>query len=62
MKILCSKEEFASLVRSCLIGARYEACVGCPFACVCSAGGEPVFDEQIMTRIEDICEIEVGNG
>lgn len=59
MKILCNKEEFAALVRQCFIGARYEACVGCPFSGVCTAGGEPVYDDQIMSRIEDICEIEV---
>lgn len=62
MKIICNKEEFASLVRNCLLGARYEACAGCPFRGVCSAGGEPVYDEHIMSRIEDICEIEVDHG
>lgn len=59
MKIICSKQEFAALVRSCMGSARFEACAGCPFAGICTAGGEPVYDEQIMTRIEDICEIEV---
>lgn len=63
MKIICSKDEFAALVRECYRSARDEGCTGCPFAPVCTAGVDPDYDDQIMTRIEDICEIgEVANG
>ena len=62
MKIICNKQEFAALVRSCMGSARFEACVGCPFASICTAGGEIQFEDQKMTRIEDICEIEVEHG
>lgn len=63
MKIICSKEEFAALVRECYRCAREEACTGCPFSPVCTACGNFDYDDQIMTRIEDICEIEVpANG
>lgn len=62
MKIVCNQKEFAALVRECYRCAREEACAGCPFASICTAGDEPMYDDQIMSRIEDICEIEVGAG
>lgn len=62
MKIVCNQKEFAALVRECYRCAREEYCTGCPFASICTAGNEPVYEDQIMTRIEDICEIEVEHG
>lgn len=55
MKILCTKDEFALLVRSCM--GEHSTCSGCPFAFVCSQGGDEIFDDDIMEKIEDICEI-----
>lgn len=62
MKIICNKKEFAALVRECYRGARDGSCVGCLFAAVCTAGREQMYEDQVMTRIEDICEIEVSAG
>lgn len=62
MKIICNQKEFAALVRMCYRSAMDHRCDGCPFGGVCTAGGEPMYDDQIMGRIEDICEIEVGAG
>ena len=62
MKILCSKEEFAALVRQCYRSAMDCRCDGCPFSPVCTCGIEQCYENQIMSRIEDICEIEVANG
>lgn len=59
MKIICTKEEFAGLVRACeQIGASsYTSCSGCVFNTVCAQDGDPS-DGDIMYRIEDICEIQ----
>ena len=63
MKITCNKKEFAALVRECYRAARDGSCCGCLFSPVCTSGSDPVYDDQIMTRIEDICEIgEAANG
>ena len=62
MKILCNQKEFAALVRECYRCAREEHCCGCPFASICTAGGEPMYDDQIMARIEDIIKIEVADN
>ncbi len=61
MKIVCSKEEFAALVRECYRSATVESCKGCLFSSVCTAGYDILNDDHVMTRIEDICEIEVGD-
>ena len=61
MKILCNQKEFAALVRECYRCARDGSCDGCPFASICTSGGEPMYDDHIMSRIEDICEIEVAS-
>ena len=60
MKIDCNKDEFAALVRQCYRAARDYSCDGCPFGPICTAGTEAVCEDQIMSRIDDICEIEVG--
>ena len=62
MKITCNKKEFAALVRECYRAARDGSCYGCLFAPVCTSGSDRVNDDQIMTRIEEICEIEVSDG
>ncbi len=55
MKILCTKDEFALLVRNCM--GKHSTCSGCPFACICSQGSDDILDSDIMEKIEDICEI-----
>lgn len=57
MKIICNKDEFAMLVRSCSTSSREEHCCGCIFAPVCSQDHEMSDDCEIMVGIEDICEI-----
>ena len=60
MKIICNKKEFAALVRECFRSTRDGSCCGCLFSPICTAGSEPMYDDQVMSRIEDICEIEVS--
>ena len=62
MKIICSKDEFAALVRQCYRGSRDYSCDGCLFSSICTAGREQMYEDQVMSRIEDICEVEVGAG
>lgn len=62
MKILCNKDEFAALVRQCYRCARDNSCDGCLFASVCTSGREAMYEDQIMSRIDDICEVEVDHG
>lgn len=50
MKILCSKEEFALLVRECQLCESEMRCADCLFTGVCQQGMD-------MDHIEDICEI-----
>lgn len=59
MKIICNKREFAQLVRECANVSNNEKCHGCIFAPICTQGGDALYDE-IMVRIEDICEVEAG--
>lgn len=59
MKIICNQKEFAALVRECYSGCRDERCAGCPFRGICSSGREEFYDGELMSRIEDLCEIEV---
>lgn len=58
MRIVCTKDEFAKLVRECSISSREEQCCGCVFAPVCSQAQDITDDYEIMSCIEDICEIE----
>ena len=60
MEIFCNQKEFAAMVRECYRCATERACAGCLFASVCSAGAEIRHDDQIMSRIEDICEVLPG--
>ena len=62
MKIICDQKEFAALVRECYRSTRDGSCYGCLFASICTAGNEPMCEDQIMSRIEDICDIEVADG
>ena len=62
MKIVCNKEEFAALIRQCYRSTRDCSCDGCPFSPICTSGCDQTYDDQIMSRIEDICEIEVSDG
>ena len=50
MKILCSKEEFALLVRECQLCEAQHKCEGCLFSGICTKTDE-------MNCIEDICRI-----
>ena len=59
MEIFCNQKEFAALVRQCYRCAKDKACDGCLFAPVCSAGAD-MHDDQVMSRIEDICEVLPG--
>ena len=63
MKIVCSKNEFATLVRACelITSSSYNRCSSCVFAPICSQGGD-LTDDDIMCVIEDICEIVVNDG
>ena len=62
MKIVCNKNEFAELVRSCVRASSvYNGCSSCVFATLCTQGGDPT-DNEIMCVIEDICEIVVNDG
>lgn len=61
MKIVCSKTEFARLVRRCESCAIDNACRGCMFENVCTKG-EELCEDAWMSQIEDLCEIEVEHG
>ncbi len=57
MKIICNKNEFANMVRSCLISHKNGHCLDCVFSCVCTMGTGCEDDDYEMRCIEDICEI-----
>ena len=57
MEIYCNQKEFAALVRECYKGARDSNCDGCPFGSICTGGHEAMYEDQIMSRIEDICKV-----
>lgn len=60
MKILCTKEEFAELVRSCQMsqtGLLDGGCSGCVFCGMCREGDHTDDEYYLMNQIEDICEI-----
>lgn len=62
MKIICSKDEFALLVRFCMATECESDCSGCIFETVCMKG-EEMCEGAWMSRIENICEIgETANG
>lgn len=57
MKIICNQSEFAALIRSCTYSLiENSSCSGCVFAEICSQECD-MSDEDIMSRIEDICTI-----
>ena len=56
MKIICTKAEFAELVRSCMFSSYQEECSGCVFSFFCAQGGQ-MTEGDLMQRIEDVCEI-----
>ena len=58
MKLICNKEEFATLIRSCLSGNAFESCCGCAFTPFCSQFRE-MEEDDYMKNIEDICEISL---
>ena len=60
MKIICSKEKFAQLVRFCATNEFENGCRGCLFECVCMKGDE-LCEGAWMERIEDVCEIGEGS-
>lgn len=62
MKIVCNKSEFAMLVRNCQRSRVEDGCCGCIFGYFCSQGTEFVDEDDVMDKIEDICEIEVSDG
>lgn len=57
MKVVCSKNEFALLVRECQCNIADDYCHTCLFAGVCNTSKEN--PDAIMNYIEDICEISV---
>lgn len=63
MKIICSQREFAGLVRACAktCSGMYLSCGGCVFNNVCAGNCAPD-DGDIMSCIEDICEVLGANS
>ena len=57
MKLVCSKEEFAMLVRECQMCEAVDSCRGCFFTGLCSAV-ENEAEMYAMSCIEDICVID----
>lgn len=58
MKIVCNKNEFAALVRSCVSAETLDTCRGCFFTDMCATGSN--YEEGVvfeMNGIEDICEV-----
>ena len=58
MKLICNKEEFAALIRSCLSGNAFDQCCGCAFIPFCSRYNE-MEDNDCMKSVEDICELSL---
>jgi hypothetical protein len=59
VKIICTKEEFALLVRNCWHDYADEECKSCWFCAICSQMNA-VSETEIMSCIDDICVIEDG--
>lgn len=59
MKIICDKDMHAYLVRACTENKIYNDCDGCIFHGICSQASDTLDNGDIMTVIEDICELEV---
>ena len=60
MKIICTKSEFAMLVRNCAYEHQINDCQNCWFSDVCSETNKIDYQFEIMSSIEDICTIEDG--
>ena len=59
MKIICTKSEFAMLIRNCQYDKCFEECKNCWFQQICSEMNT-IKEPEIMSSIEDICTIEDG--
>lgn len=59
MKIICTKSEFAMLIRNCQYDRCFDECKNCWFQQICSEMNE-MTETEIMSSIEDICTIEDG--
>lgn len=59
MKIICTKSEFAMLVRNCVYDHDATDCRHCWFQHICSEMNA-MTEKEIMSSIEDICTIEDG--
>ena len=60
MKIICTKSEFAILIRNCQYEKCFEDCKNCWFLQICSEM-KAMAETEIMISIEDICTIEDGD-
>ena len=60
MKIICTKSEFAMLVRNCAYDHSATDCRYCWFQHSCSEMNT-MTEPEIMSSIEDICTIEDGD-
>ena len=60
MKIICTKSEFAMLIRNCQYDKCFDDCKNCWFRQICSEMNE-MTETEIMSSIEDICIIEDGD-
>ena len=60
MKIICTKSEFAMLIRNCQYDKCFEDCENCWFQHICSEMNA-MTETEIMSSIEDICTIEDGD-
>ena len=54
MKIICTKSEFAMLIRNCQYDKCFEDCKKCWFQHICSEMNA-MTETEIMSSIEDIC-------
>lgn len=59
MKIICTKSEFAMLIRNCHYDKCFDDCKNCWFQQICSEMNA-MTETEIMSSIEDICTIEDG--
>ena len=60
MKIICTKSEFAMLIRNCQYDKCFEDSKNCWFQHICSEMNA-MTGPEIMSSIEDICTIEDGD-
>ena len=59
MKIICTKSEFAMMIRNSQYDKRFEECKNCWFQQICSEMNA-MTEIEIMSSIEEICTIEDG--